>query len=140
MAEIIRNKYIKQKEVIINQLKITPIIQIACKKCEIVRSSFYRWIKDDPNFAAQVEAAIEEGTNIVNEMAESALISSIKDNNMTGIMFWLRNRHPSFKTRLELTTKTDEKLTDEQKETIKKALSLADLNLEEGQNETKQID
>ena len=57
---------------------------------------------------------------------------------MTGILFWLRNRHPAYKNRLEVTSKDNNaELTDEQKQLIKQALKLAQLDNYKEKNEQK---
>lgn len=125
----------KNKQIILDQLKKSPIIEVACQKTGIARSTFYRWKTGSKAFAKKVDEALEEGTNLINEVAESMLISAIQDKNMSGIMFWLRNRHPEFKTRVEVTTKHEDKeLTKEQKELIKQAILLAQVERKE-QNE-----
>ena len=119
------------KELIIKKLKQTPIVQIVCERVGIGRASYYRWRKEYPNFKKETDEAITEGLLLVNDMAESQLISTIKDKNLTSIMFWLRHHHKTYSNRLEVIArlkKTEEKLTTEQKAVIKKALSLASLS------------
>lgn len=118
----------RNKQIILDQLKKSPIIEVACQKTNISRATFYRWRKDNKTFAEQVDTAIEEGVNLINEVAESMLISAIQDKNMTGIMFWLRSHHNAYRAKVEVTTKNEEMvLTPEQEENIKRALSLASL-------------
>jgi ACT domain-containing protein len=115
-----------RKETIIEQLKKTPIVQVTCKKVGISRATFYRWKKEDKEFGNDAEAAIEEGLGLINDMAESQLISAIKDGNLTGIIFWLKNHHRQYSPKLEVTTKDgDIPLTEEQKILIKKSLAMA---------------
>jgi ACT domain-containing protein len=114
------------KETVIKQLKKTPIVQVTCKKVGISRATFYRWKKEDKEFGNDAEAAIEEGLGLINDMAESQLISAIKDGNLTGIIFWLKNHHRQYSPKLEVTTKDgDIPLTEEQKILIKKSLAMA---------------
>lgn len=114
------------KKAIIEQLKKTPIVQVTCEKLGISRATFYRWKKADEKFAEDVELALQEGSQMINDMAESQLISSIKSGNMTGIIFWLKNHHKNYSPKLEVTTKSaDLPLTEEQKEIIRKSLSMA---------------
>jgi len=115
------------------QLKKTPIVQVACEKTGISRATYYRWRKDDPEFADNADIAIDEGLNLINDMAESQLISAIKDRNLTGIIFWLKNHHKNYSPKLEVTTKNgDIPITDEQREIIKQSLDMAfGLNSEE---------
>ncbi len=115
-----------QKAELIKQLKKTPIVEVACKKLGIGRATYYRWKKDDPKFAEEAEFALDEGSQLVNDMAESQLINAIKEGNMTGIIFWLKNHHKQYSPKLEVTTKNgDVPLTEEQKELIRKSLAMA---------------
>ena len=123
-----------QKAELIKQLKKTPIVEVACKKLGIGRATYYRWKKDDPKFAEEAEFALQEGSQLINDMAESQLINAIKDGNMTGIIFWLKNHHKQYSPKLEVTTKNgDLPLTDEQKELIRKSLAMAFPNKSEEQ-------
>jgi len=119
----------KEKDGLIEQLKKTPIIQYACEKANISRATYYRWHKDDKEFAEAADTALIEGSNLINDMAESQLIAAIKNQNMSGIIFWLKHHHPSYKTRIELALdqKPHEELTPEQEEVVRKALHLAAL-------------
>ncbi len=127
----------KKKE-LVEQLRKTPVIEVACKKIGIGRATFYRWKKRDQKFAEEAEFALNEGSQLVNDMAESQLITSIKNGNMTGIIFWLKNHHKQYSPKLEVTTKSaDLPLTEEQKETIRKSLSMA-FNLSVNNSEDEQ--
>lgn len=119
----------KQKELLLEQLKRTPIIQIACEKIGIARATYYRWRKDQ-KFASLADSSLGEGNQLINDMAESQLLSSIRDKNLTAIIFWLKNHHSAYATRVELTTNAkiaDERLSPEQQELLKKALAMASL-------------
>ncbi|MCC7304314.1 hypothetical protein IT418_02790 [bacterium] len=114
------------KQDLVDQLRKTPIIQVACEKMGIARATFYRWKKDDPAFAEQVDFALKEGSQLINDMAESQLISAIRNSNLTAIIFWLKNHHKNYSPKMEVTTKNgDIPLTDEQKELIRRSLDLA---------------
>ena len=128
----------RQKELIAEQLEKVPIIHHACEKVGISRASYYRWRKEDREFAKTCDDAIAKGVLLVNDMAESQLLSAIRDGNMTGVIFWLKSRHPAFRTRLEVTPKTqdDETLTPEQEEIIRNALRLASISLPKPDNES----
>ena len=84
------------KELIIKKLKQTPIVQIVCERVGIGRASYYRWRKEYSKFKKETDEAIIEGLLLVNDMAESQLISAIKDKNLTSIMFWLRHHHKTY--------------------------------------------
>lgn len=86
----------KQKEILVGQLLKTPIIQIACEKLGISRSTFYRWKDEDDNFDKEIIKALIKGKSLINDMAESKLIAGIQGGNMTSIIFWLKNNHKSY--------------------------------------------
>lgn len=126
----------KQKQLILEQLKKTPIIQVATEKVGVARSSFYRWKADDPKFAVAVDEAIDQGVSLMNEYAESMLISAMKDQNLTAVFYWLNHRHPAYETRVRVDGRikhqTDQ-LTPEQTELIEQALKNAGLLLAESE-------
>ena len=118
----------KFKELLIEQFKKTPIVQIACEKVSIGRATYYRWKKEDDGFAQVAEEALSEGKLLINDMAESQLISEIKNKNMAAIIFWLKHNHPSFSTRVEIIAKKNNfELSDEEKGLLEKALELSSL-------------
>ena len=81
----------------IEELKITPIVQVVCDKLGISRQTFYRWKEEDSLFSANVDVALNYGESFVNDVAESNLLRSIKNQNMPDTKFWLTRRHPKFK-------------------------------------------
>lgn len=115
--------------ILCDELKQRPILQFACKKAGISRSQFYRWAKEDKNFATKVEEAQREGTEVVNDFSVSKLMTGINNDNLAAVFFWLRHRHPDFSNRLEVTTRHEAAyaLTDEQKRVIQEALALSGL-------------
>ena len=79
-----------QKENLLQQLKKTPIVQVACEKVGISRATYYRWHKDDKEFAEAADQSLAEGSGLVNDMAESQLMTAIKNGNLTAVIFWLK--------------------------------------------------
>ena len=123
----IQNRIKRDKELILEQLRKTPIIESSCQKVGVGRSSFYRWTAEDKEFAKAADEALSEGVKLVNDFAESQLLSAIKEGNLTGVMYWLNHRHPAYRNRIELTRgqmDDEESLTPEQEKQIKKALSI----------------
>lgn len=125
--------------VLCEELKQRPILQFACKKAGISRSQFYRWMREDTDFATKINEATREGTEVVNDFSVSKLLSGINNDNLGAVFFWLRHRHPDFSNKLELTTKQEitYTLTEEQKQLIAEALKLSGLtDAERGNLET----
>lgn len=119
------------KALLLEQLKKTPIVQIACEKLSIARATFYRWKTEDKTFANAVDDAVLEGCLLVNDLAESQLIGAVKDRNLTAIMYWLRHHHKDYRNRLgvEGTVNTIQELDPEQKALVRKALEQVGVNL-----------
>lgn len=123
-----------EKKALIEQLRRTPIVQVATEKTGIGRSSYYRW-RQDPEFAAACDEALAAGTAMVNDMAESQLISAIKDKNLTAIIFWLKNHHKAYETRVKVDARISQvdELTPEQSKLVEQALKNAGLLLAESE-------
>jgi ACT domain-containing protein len=121
----------RNKKLILEQLRINPIVQIACQKSGISRATYYRWCQKDKEFKNQASIALQEGTLLINDLAESQLLAAIKDQNLTAIIFWLKNHHADYTEKIQVSTKDkeiDEKLTPQEERLIKQALILAGVN------------
>ena len=139
MTKKIEKRINSNKNLLIEKLKKTPIVQIACKKAGVGRATYYRWRKKDEEFSKAADIALKEGSSLINDMAESQLLSAIRDQNMTAIIFWLKNHHQTYKTRVEISSvnKIINKLKPEQERLVRRALELASLVPE---NEKKEND
>lgn len=115
-----------EKALLIEQLKKTPIISVACDKTGVGRTSYYRWREEDKDFATRADKSLSEGILLMNDMAESQLMSAIKDGNMTAIIYWLKHRHSAYSTKIEIegNINTNYELSDSQKELLNKAINL----------------
>lgn len=130
------------KDQFLEQIRKIPIIQVACEKAGIARSTVYRWRDEDPEFCKEFDKALAEGETFINEMSESQLISLIKDKSWSAISYWLSHRHPRFKPKLEIsgevTHRERREYTEEEKELFKEALRLAMPKDEKSENGTGQ--
>ena len=127
MSTSIEKRQQKERKLLIEQFSKTPIVQFACEKVGVGRATYYRLRKENVEFAKEADEALVESISLMNDLAESQLLSAIREKNMTAIIFWLKNRHKDYSTRIELTghfNSTLEPLTQEQEELISKAVSL----------------
>ncbi len=134
-----RNK-VSDKKKLLDRLSKTPIVEAACKQAGVPRSTYYRWRKTDPKFAQTCDEVLEQSAGIVTDMAESQLISAIKDKNMTAIIFWLKHHHKTYKTRVEVDATlraAKEELTPEQTKLVSQALQFSGLITDGGGNENE---
>jgi hypothetical protein len=128
-----RNQALDKKK-LIERLHKMPIVEAACKQVGLPRATYYRWRKDDEEFATACDEAIEQSAGMINDLAESQLIASIKDKNMSAIMFWLKHHHAAYRARLEIDAhmQTEQQvLTPEQAQIVAHALRLAGMQIAE---------
>ena len=71
-----KSRHIKKESMIKALEQSLGIVTVACKKADIPRSTFYKWLKEDEEFKKQV-IDIE---NIALDFAESQLHKQISDN------------------------------------------------------------
>lgn len=132
-----KNKKLKAE--FLEVISKSPVIQPACERCGISRSTLYRWKSEDKEFAEAVDKATIEGRILVSELCESKLISAIKNENLGAIKYWLWANDPRYSNKLELkgqVTITPKALSPEQEESIKRALLLSEI--QEGDKDEQQ--
>jgi len=120
----------QEQALLIEQFRKLPVVSVACEKTGIGRASYYRWRQEDPEFTKAADEALMDGTNLVSDMAESQLLSQIRDGNLGAVMYWLKHRNPHYNNKLEVTARLkheDDNLTPEQEAAITEALRLASL-------------
>jgi len=126
----------REKQTLLDNLRQMPIIELACKKSNISRASFYNWKRNDKEFAKSAEEAITEGENLITDLSEHQLISLIRDGNFQAIQLWLKSHHKRYAEKLDVTANVnikDEPLTPEQKELVEKSLTMAGILLNTNQ-------
>jgi len=118
----------KEKMVFIEQLKKMPIVEVVCNKSGVSRATFYRWKKEDTEFAKQADESLSTGKHLISDLAESMLINAIKNGDMRGIIFWLKHNKDEYRNRVEISgsiKQIREELTEDEVEILHKALELA---------------
>jgi hypothetical protein len=134
----------KDKQSLLDNFKQMPIIESACRKSNISRTSFYRWKREDKEFAKAVEEAMQEGIDLINDLSENQVISMIRDGHFQAAQLWLKTYHKRYKERLEIsaTINPQEELSDEEAAVVREAMRLAtipelDLKMSEEQEQKK---
>jgi len=132
--DIVDARKAKDHAFLLEHLRKLPIVQIACEKAGISRATYYRWRKEDPEFAQIADEALQDGIALVSDMAESQLLTQIRDGNLGAVMYWLKHRNANYNNKLEVTARIkqdNEALTPEQEAAITEALKLASLTDED---------
>ena len=114
----------EQKDEVIKKLSEYPIVETACKKVGVGRSTYYLWRSEDEEFRALADQALKDGRHFVSDMAESMLIKNIQNGENPAIFFWLKHNDKRYSDRLfRFETDDDAKrITKEQSEQISIAL------------------
>ena len=120
----------RTKDLFLETLKKVPIVQVSCEKVGLSRNSVYRWRKEDEDFAKEMDKAILEGEDFINDISEGQLLNMIKEKSWPALAFWLKHRNPKFKERFEVSGEVEQKgkLTPEQEALVRKAIGLASFN------------
>ena len=79
----------QRKKRVLKELERNPIVQIACLKTGVARTSFYRWRQEDRSFDQAATDAREEGYLFTCEMTESQVLKKIKEGHFPAMRFWL---------------------------------------------------
>lgn len=80
----------------LEQLERVPNVSLACEKVGLSRNTIYRWRAEDPGFSVRMDDALVSGTESVNDLAESKLISHINSGNLRAIQYWLDNNKKNY--------------------------------------------
>lgn len=68
--------------------KTLGIVTSACKMCDVSRTQFYIWYKEDAEF----NKAVDEVEGMALDFAESKLLENIKSKKETSIIFYLKTK------------------------------------------------
>lgn len=132
-CENVAERIAADKKRVLDALRKTPIVQVACQQAGVGRTTYYDWRKDS-SFAKEADKAIAEGNLFINDLSESQLIALIKDRHFQAIMAWLKHKHPDYRSRLEISGELRtirEELTPEEARLMEEALRLAGFSPEE---------
>ncbi|KKQ45979.1 MAG: hypothetical protein US63_C0008G0017 [Candidatus Moranbacteria bacterium GW2011_GWC2_37_8] len=91
----------RQRELLLEKLRETHILGVACKKASISRAAYYRW-REDKEFAIEADEALREGKETMNDFAESQLMKKVAEGNMHAIKYFLGYNKNEYRYRPDL--------------------------------------
>ena len=105
------NKIEHTKKALIEALeKSLGVVTTACKLVGVTRTTFYQYVKDDPEFAE----AVKDIDEVTIDFAESQLHKQIKDGNTTATIFYLKTKGKKRgyveKTEIDFSTDNNEEI------------------------------
>ena len=83
------NKTEHSKKALLEALeKSLGVVTTACKKAEVGRTTFYKWLESDEQFKKDVE----EISNTALDFVESKLFEQIEDGSTSAAIFYLKTK------------------------------------------------
>ena len=83
-----KSRHIK-KEAMLQALENSlGVVTVACKQVDVPRSTYYKWLNEDKDFAK----AVNHIENIALDFGESQLHSQMKDGNTSATIFFLKTK------------------------------------------------
>ena len=83
-----KSRHIKKESLLKALEKSLGIVTVACKNADVPRSTYYKWIKEDDQFAKEVK----DIENIALDFAESQLHKQIGSDNTSATIFYLKTK------------------------------------------------
>ena len=83
-----KSRHIKKESMLKALEQSLGVVNSACKIAEVPRSTFYKWMKEDQEFAKEVE----DIANVALDFAESQLYKQIADNSTAATIFYLKTK------------------------------------------------
>jgi hypothetical protein len=83
-----KSRHIKKESLLEALEKSLGVVTLACKNASVPRSTYYKWLKEDEEFAQHVK----EIENIALDFGESQLHKQIGDGNTSATIFFLKTK------------------------------------------------
>ena len=83
-----KSRHIKKESMLKALEKSLGVVNSACKIADVPRSTFYKWMKEDQEFAKEVE----DIANVALDFAESQLYKQIASNSTAATIFYLKTK------------------------------------------------
>ncbi len=83
-----KNRHIKKEAMLSALEKSLGVVTVACKQADIHRSTYYKWLNEDEEFAK----AVKDIENIALDFGESQLHKQIGDGNTSATIFFLKTK------------------------------------------------
>ena len=82
------SRHIKKESILKALEKSLGVVTMACKSADVPRSTYYKWLKEDEEFAK----AVKDIENIALDFGESQLHKQIGDGNTSATIFFLKTK------------------------------------------------
>jgi hypothetical protein len=83
-----KSRHIKKESILKALENSLGVVTVACKAADVPRSTYYKWLKEDEEFAK----AVKDIENIALDFGESQLHKQIGDGNTSATIFFLKTK------------------------------------------------
>ena len=83
-----KSRHIKKESILKALEKSLGVVTVACRKAQIPRGTYYKWLKEDLDFANEVK----DIENVALDFAESQLHKQIQENSTAATIFYLKTK------------------------------------------------
>tara|TARA_A100000172_G_scaffold81163_1_gene73496 strand:+ start:9704 stop:10057 length:354 start_codon:yes stop_codon:yes gene_type:complete len=83
-----KSRHIKKESILKALENSLGVVTVACKASDVPRSTYYKWLKEDEDFAK----AVKDIENIALDFGESQLHKQIGDGNTSATIFFLKTK------------------------------------------------
>jgi hypothetical protein len=83
-----KDRHIKKESILKALEKSLGVVTVACKSSDVPRSTYYKWLNEDEEFAK----AVKDIENIALDFGESQLHKQIGDGNTSATIFFLKTK------------------------------------------------
>ena len=83
-----KSRHIKKESILAALEKSLGVVTVACKQADVPRSTYYKWLNEDEDFAK----AVKDIENIALDFGESQLHKQIGDGNTSATIFFLKTK------------------------------------------------
>lgn len=83
---------------LVKELEKNYLLQHACNKLGLTRSTIYRWMRENEEFAISLRASQAVGRRYMSDYVESKLFKNIEDQDQRAIEFWLKNNNERYRS------------------------------------------
>tara|TARA_R100000963_G_C4616975_1_gene85614 strand:+ start:200 stop:553 length:354 start_codon:yes stop_codon:yes gene_type:complete len=83
-----KSRHIKKESILKALENSLGVVTVACKSADVPRSTYYKWLNEDEDFAK----AVKDIENIALDFGESQLHKQIGDGNTSATIFFLKTK------------------------------------------------
>lgn len=95
-SETVATRIEREKKEVLKFLAENPVVATACRKADVSRATYYRWLDEDPLFGQEAAKASVQGRSFRCDMAESVVFGKVAEKDFGAAKYVLEHHHPTY--------------------------------------------